>query len=640
MTRKEFYEPFPIDDAALARYRLATDLTNFPRGWLKNFTAMDKPEQDRWWEARWRCLKYPLFLGGFMPVDRTGDESADLEYTPLMGMDFQDNPHSVLFNQFLPFRPGDGKVLSDLDTLYKKRMILWPRGLFKTSSIIVNIVSSILNYPNVRICFLTGGDQLAKRQLGRVKRFFEKPTTRFRNLFPEYCLKSVRNKKIANDDDARAWSDELCRMGTAHEFTVPARTNDTFAEPTFAISTAKSVKAGSHYDIIFIDDLVNETNYRSVKLLEKVYQDYIDICPLLDPTGFICMTGTRYSFGDTYERIQDAAKEEEKKLGRTIWKFSIRDCWSTKCLHCRCADIYHNRDVNILNPPCGRIGCDCRGFESDNVKDVLFPETRTQDGRSIGHTLEFLEGEKIRLGEEFFANQYENKPIATGAQTFTETLIGSVTLHDMAQIPAYSMSMTFLVGDLAYVGQPGRDASVIYVVRKFMGRLYVFECHSGNWNSGTIGEKTVSLMLIHRPNVVWYEKFNGWEAYDNVIRAKAQERGLQNIPLEWLPMSQAANAKLARIGSCHGPLNDKRLWLYAGMDNYQTIVNQLCKWPKLGRHDDYADALGMVCAAPTGYALESTPAVESTSNWLRKLHQSPMIDDSYPDTGMGTGIIG
>jgi len=176
--------------------------------------------------------------------------------------------------------------MSDLSTLTKKFMILWPRGLFKTSSVVVDMVQTILNYPNVRICFLTGGDQLAKRQLARVKRVFEKPTKRFRMLFPDFCLKSVENKKT------HKWEDVSAKLGNAHEFTVPCRTNDILAEPTFAISTAKSVKAGSHYDIIYIDDLVNEQNYRSVKALEKCYQDYLDICPLLEPTGYIIMTGT------------------------------------------------------------------------------------------------------------------------------------------------------------------------------------------------------------------------------------------------------------------------------------------------------------------------------------------------------------
>lgn len=629
---------FFVDAILLARYRKSVDLSNFPREFLKKFERYPEVTKAEWFTMRYKCLKYHLYLSGHTEATAEG---ADLpvQYKPILGMDFQDNPHSQLFSQFLQKKPGEDIVLSDLDTLTKKRMILWPRGLFKTSSVIVEIVQTILNYPNVRICFLTGGDQLAKRQLARVKRVFEKPTPMFKWAFPEFCTKSVRNKKIADESDPRAWSDELCKMGTAHEFTVPCRTNDTFAEPTFAISTARSVKAGSHFDLIFIDDLVNEQNYRSTKSLEKCYQDYLDICPVLEPSGFIIMTGTRYSFGDTYERIQDMAKQEEREIGRTIWKFSIRDCWSMGCQNCVHTDVYHDYTQNILQPPCGVPGCTCPGFKARGNRDVLFPQTRTYDKRAIGHTIEFLEGERIRLGPEFFANQYENRPIATGAQTFTETLIGGQTLHHLHQLPPYGQGRTFVVGDLAYVGQQGRDYSVLFICRMYQGQIFVVDCVFGNWDSAAVAENVVNVILKHRPDMMYFERFNGWEAYNNVITAHAATKGVLKVPLEWVKGSQAENAKLIRIGAVKGPLSAKRLWLFAGMPGYQETVNQLVKWPKLGRHDDFADCMGMVVAAPTGYELENPPVIDNGLNWLHRLHGAAVEDDSYSDNGCGSGMV-
>ena len=629
---------FDIDPIIFAQYRKAVDLTNFPKGFLKWFENADERSREKWFQERFKCLKYHLYLSGFAVAEKAGDPDLPSEFVPIMGMDFQPDPHSQLFAQFLQKRPGEGLVFSDLETTTKKTMILWPRGLFKTSAIIVEIVQAILNYPNIRICFLTGGDQLAKRQLARVKRVFEKPTARFKFLFPEFCTRSVRNKMIKDETDIRAWSDELCKMGNAHEFTVPCRTNDTFAEPTFAISTAKSVKAGSHFELIIIDDLVNEQNYRSVKALEKCYQDYIDICPVLEPTGFILMTGTRYSFGDTYERIQEMAREEERQIGKTIWKFSVRDCWSMGCKNCIHTDVYHAFDKNILQPTCNVQGCKCLGFQANGSKGVLFPETRTHDGRAIGHSLTFLEGEKIRLGEEFFSNQYENRPIATGTQTFTETLIGGQTLHDISQIPPYAQSFTFAVGDLAYVGQSGRDSSVLFVCRLFQGQIFIFDCLFGNWDSDAVAKNTVNVLFRHRPNVIYYEKFNGWEAYNNVISAYALTQGVQKVPIQWEKGSQADNAKLIRIGSVKGPLSNKRLWLFAGMPGYQKLVTQLTKWPKLGRHDDFADCAGMVVSAPTGYELQAPPAAVSATNWLRKFNQVGPTEDTYYDSGGGTGL--
>lgn len=587
---------------------------NFPQQAQARINAMPEPERDAWKCARLACLTDSIELGD------------------VLGMDFQKDPHGLLFEQFIKMQPLGGLPLGRLSEVIKKFMILWPRGVFKTSAVRVWVVQLILNYPAIRICFLTGGDDLAKRQLKSIKKMFEKPTPRFLELFPEFCTKSIFNKKESK------WYDiPDTKMGNAHEFTVPCRPSVTFAEPTFAISTAKSVKAGSHFDVILVDDLVNEQNYKSVKALEKCFQDYIDICPLLEPSGFMLMTGTRYSYGDTYERIQDLAKEEEKKLGHTIWQFSIRDCWSHGCKNCSHTSVYHDYRFNIVQPPC--IKCDCSGFQDNDVKGVLFPKTIAHDGRDIGHTLEFLEGEKIRLGEEFFANQYENRPIAAGSQTFPQELIDAQTLFHREQLP--KDGFIFVVGDLAYVGQEGRDYSVLYVCRIFEGQIFVVDCYFGNWDSSQIADSTILAILRHRPEAMYYEKFNGWEAYDTIIRAKASQSSLTHVPLQWIRGSQNPNAKLARIGSIKSPLKNKRLWLFAGMPGYDRLVIQLTKWPKLGKHDDFADCLGQVVAAPTSWQATNPPPDLSVTNWLRKLHEHNDLgggNADYTDNGCGSGI--
>jgi hypothetical protein len=245
-------------------------------------------------------------------------------------------------------------------------------------------------------------------------------------------------------------------MGNAHEFTVPARSSTVFAEPTFAISTANSAKAGCHFEFIFIDDLVNETNYRSPKMLDKVFDDYLNICPLLEPSGYMLLTGTRYTFDDAYDRIQENAKTQGDS---TVWKFSIRNCWSSNCENCGCPEIYHDRDVNILQSPCAKCGSACVGFQSDRTVGTLFPPATTRAGRAIGHRLEFLNSQKAELGAANFANQYENTPLSSDLQTFTETMIGGQTIFDADKWPN-DRSYTFAVGDLADSEGDENDMSV------------------------------------------------------------------------------------------------------------------------------------------------------------------------------------
>jgi phage terminase large subunit-like protein len=583
----------------------------FPRVVSQRIRSMNQTERAAWDASRLKCLTDQLYL------------------SDILGFDLVPNPHAALFAQFLRKQPGVN--LSDLDTKFKKRMVLWHRGSAKTTCIRVEMAQLILNYANIRLCFLTGSDTIAKKQLLALKQIFEKPNPEFLWLFPEFCLTSRQSKKT------KEWEDVQDELGNAHEFTVPCRTTTVFADPTFAISTTKSVKAGSHYDAIFIDDLVTEVNSKNAAQLEKSYQDYLDICPLLDPVGFIFVTGTRYSFGDAYERIQEQALTAGEA---SIWKFSIRDCYSAgNCKNCGHSEVSHDRDVNIVQPPCGvGIKCACPGYVSDGGRMPLFPEVKTKDGRTFGFTLDGLEKIKAELGPQVFANQYLNSPLAAETQHFTETIIGAQTLHDMNEIPSYLQSSTFVVGDLAYGDNESSDLSVLYVCRKWQGKLYVFECRAGRWQSHELVTNIIRILLDPncRPNVVYLEKTLGSSHLHELIIARATAMGMPSIPIQWIKPSQQKNAKNIRIGNIQEPLQSKRLWLYSGMPFYQDLVDQLVKWPRM-KHDDFADCLGRVTEAPTGYETEGPP-VQTVGNWLKELHKAKDVDDDYPDSGGGSGM--
>lgn len=510
-------------------------------------------------------------------------------------MDFQPNPHAGLFSNFLQTDPDVN--LNDLDKLIKKRMILWPRGTFKTSAVRAAIIQLILCYPNIRILILSGARNLASLQLERIKEFFENPTEKFRELYPEFCGQ---------------------RLGNKSQFTIPNRTLRILAEPTVSISTGRSVKAGSHFDVIFVDDLVNDQNYQSIESLEKCWVEYKNIGPLLQPAGYLFVTGTRYSFGDTYERIKEAAEAEQKETGRTVWKISTRTCWKT---------------IN-------------------GKREVLFPEFVTRDGRTEGHTVEYLESERREKGDEFFACQYENDPIASGTQTFTQELLDKQTIYHLNQVP--QQGFTFAVGDLSYVGDERnghlRDRSVMFILRAAEGRLTLFDCIHGKWDSNAVALNVLFALLKHRLNMIWIEGFLGWEAYDNVIRSMAVGRGIQRLPLEWLPLSNVNEYKKVIIGSAKSWLAQDKLKMFAGIPEFETLTTQLLRWPKLGRHDDFANCLGLACNVPHGVALERIPqSIKTMQDKVNRLHFpegdprfiSPADEhiENYPMGKCGTGLV-
>jgi len=586
---------------------LVLDGVEFPRLAAERIRAMSPSERADWNRDRLRARTDMIYLASILDLDLTAD------------------PHSVLFHNLLTLR-GPGFPFAELDTVHRK-LVLWPRGLGKTSAIRVLMVGLLITYNNLRICFLTGGSELAKSQLLAVKKFFESPTKRFEELFPEFCLKSTFNRKT------HAWEDRHLPMGTSQRFSTPARNTTVYAEPNFMISTPKSVKSGAHFDILIIDDLVNDQNYQNASALEKSYQQYLDTVPLLEPSGFILMTGTVYSHGDCYARIQE--QEIEHSLG--VWSFSIRDCWSQgTCTVCGKSAIFHEWSTNAVQPP-GIVacGCSCPGFVGDGVRGCLFPLTKKKDGTPFGHTLDYLNQRRAELGPRKFANQYECRITAEEEQTFTEALLGSCTLHHEHQLPPYAAAKVYVCGDLAYSTSPERDESVIFAFSVYQGAIYVWGCWFGRWSAFDRVNNILEILARVRPQTAFFEKNLNSDSLDLNLLAYAPQHNLAKLPLTWTPLSNKPDAKQIRIGDIEAAMRGKRLYLFAQMPGYNRLCEQLLKFPNAG-HDDFADALSQCLTAETGWQRESLP-VQSTSNWLKRLNEAA-LPEVGPDENDGTRI--
>lgn len=297
--------------------------------------------------------------------------------TEVLGYDFVAEVHQELFDLFIPYDTSKPWAMqSDI----VKRMILWPRGHYKTTAIVVEIIQIILNFPDIRILIMQGSMGVTRTLLKQIKAHFtgENPKSRLRELFPEFC---------AN------------RLGNADQFTVPARKDKGLAQATVTVASPRSIKTGQHYDIGFFDDLVNDQNYRSKTLLKKVEEDFFMCLPLLDPPFYAVVTGTRYAFGDLYENIiRNNTKKE--------WTVSVKTCW---------------RKGNI----------------------PLFPQQLSRDGsKYIGFTREELLRLQEK-DPEMFASQYLNQPIQRGGQRFTKELMESLLILPQ-DVPPLSPAVFFI----------------------------------------------------------------------------------------------------------------------------------------------------------------------------------------------------
>lgn len=477
-----------------------------------SFTAAEQAKQKV--ELRQRARTDKLFL-------------ADI-----LGYDFVPDVHTDLFAQYIPF--DNSKPYFDQHKI-KDRLTLWSRGFFKTTSIVVEIVQTILNFPDVSIMLMQSTQKNTQQLLREVKGHFDgsNPNSKLDTLFPEFCR---------------------AKLGTAMAFTVPTRQR-VRKDPTVFVASPKSVKAGLHPDVGFFDDLVTEVNYRNPELMAKVIEDFGHFVPLINPGGYRYVTGTRYTFGDLYEHIIRQNADEQAKQGVGRWQITIRGCWEVT---------------------------------KDGSKTSNFPVRRLADGRTIGISVDMLEAIQ-RDNPETFSAQYLNRPIAAGQEEFTEAmLLGAVVVKD----PLLAAGPALLFVDLASSTKSTADNSVVICARQVGKKAVVCDIRSGQWTALQMVHSILEMALVHRPMKVLIEGTAAATFFIDYLKVIVKDKGVV-LNVEPLKVSNNKDAKRLRISAVAGAIKTGRCAFLAGLPGWANLVQQFCEFPK-GRHDDEIDTISMM----------------------------------------------
>lgn len=496
----------------------------------------------------------------------------------VLGYDFCETPHRAMFDLFL--RKDPSKRLVDLDTI-KSRLILWPRGHFKTTASAVEMVQLILNYPDIRISIMSSSLKESRKRLKEVKDHFLF-CDKLRKLFPELCPKKG------------------ARLGTVDYFNIPGRTRVGLREQSVFTASPRAINTGQHWDVAFVDDMVHAENSKKKEQLEKSIEDYKSFVPLRDPGGYIYVTGTRWDYSDAYGWLL----EQIKKEGMTSWSVTIKTCWVTR---------------------------------PDGTRAVLFPEQKARDGRTVGFTVETLDDIRRQVGDDFFAKQYLNDPMQSSQVIFTDKLLLD---HMKSPLDIPQRGYTIIVIDLANSTQHAADDTVMMVVRIKDGVNYLIDIGGGQLDANQKLLLLFGLLNRYRPNRVFIENDITAAYFIKLCEAFAATHGFNVLPFELLPKQNNKDAKSIRIESIQEVLIQNRLYFQSGINHWEKLRQQLRLFPRIKMHEDYADCLGMVVQAPTNYQL--TPVQHDATPWfLKQIEQQ----NEYPDQGSGSsplpfGIIG
>ncbi len=171
-----------------------------------------------------------------------------------------------------------------MDQKKKKKLIMLPRGSFKSSVVTISYpLWRLEKNPNLRILIDNETFSNSKAFLAEAKGMLENPEVLavYPHLEP--------NKKINN-----GWTEDsvILKARTRHR-----------KEPNLSCAGIDNTKVGMHYDIIIMDDVVSTKNVTTAEQMKQVIDHYRLILSLLEPSGELIIIGTRYHIGDLYGHI-------------------------------------------------------------------------------------------------------------------------------------------------------------------------------------------------------------------------------------------------------------------------------------------------------------------------------------------------
>jgi phage terminase large subunit-like protein len=367
------------------------------------------------------------------------------------------------------------------------------------------------------------------------------------------------------------------RNWTDTSLTSRFRANLTEKEPTVSALALDAPRAGFHYDIILADDLETERASATRDQIEKCWDFYRLLHSLLEPTGELVITSTRWHYDDIYSRI---LKEDIKELGDQNYSVLIKP-----------AEL---EDGTLTFPP--------------------------------RFTREHLDHLKHRHGSYLYACQYLLDPVPEADRVFKKKWLE----YSNPDIWSQPRLRTFIGADFAYTEQRRLDSGEI----KHADYSVIITCVvDQNWNyyiKQAFRERCSKLEAIQEMNnkalVVGLQKFDRAQIDDVIVQAGYLERKRPRCEYISYPPQQSKNE---RIRTSLQPLFEAgKFFLLPGMD---WLEEELMDFPRAA-YDDGLDALCNVVKISRPPPSEKIkPKFSALAKHIMALHKGRVrhLDGSY-----------
>jgi predicted phage terminase large subunit-like protein len=412
------------------------------------------------------------------------------------------------------------------------------------------MVYCILKYPNIRIVYGRANDDDARA-----------------------VLRAVKDVLGNNPTIVRLWG----RLGDtatiwAEDQIVLARPNANLTEPTIGTTGLGRTLTGSHPDLVILDDLVTDANYRSEKTTARSRELLFSVYPVLEPWGSVVLSGTRWAANDIYGNTLATDDELYEAEGVREWTSYVR------------------------------------AVENDGVwffPDVLSPEFIEQQRRSL------------RQQMMLFSSWYYNSPYELGTKLFPRHHIHwfegtfyrnpgtHIEMNDGRYVPLY---VTMTVDPAPTVGPDSDFTGITVVGCDANGTWYVLWAEAIKRIPSDAARHLIDLARVFYPAAISIETGMA----DPTLVARLQT-GLKDLDVPSKIVSYSAlqqepkglRGKGARIESLEPLFREEKVFLHQGSP-FRDLLTQLDGYGALD-HDDVIDALAMqrVVVRPCQFRIET-----------------------------------
>jgi predicted phage terminase large subunit-like protein len=478
-------------------------------------------------------------------------------------------------------------------TTLKDRMLLVPRGGFKSSIDMADCVQWIITFPAITILILTGTLQLATDFVGEIKQHFtlEESGTTDAKSGKEYASRKLMDK------DSGTWSDSMFQVlfpehctppgeGRQTEFQTPAGGDE--KEPTIRAASIEQALSGMHFGILKLDDVVTNENSLTVDRLDKVNRQISINRAMLHPYGFMDVIGTWYDEKDYYGKTikQEETFAEQEGLLDNI-QGSVESGRFNSSVY---VNVYLRAGWWLTKEAAkaGKIEAEAQRADWE----LWFPERLTY---------EFLRREQKR-DPDGFPIKYLNNPRQLHKVKFPRELLMRRTLPH-SQLPNQGIVVTTV--DTAYSTKSWADFTVILTTMIHGGRFYIVNMVRGRFNEFELPAVIAATANKWKPKRIAIEDSVGVKWMGRELRREMDKLQI-SIPVEYcsLGLGNKSKSKLIKAKPVLRLLGDERMYFSNSCEGLQEIYSELEQFTGTSddAHDDIVSALSLLAEQFGAYA--------------------------------------